>query len=278
MPVALLLAVELLPLTSEMRLCSAELNGPPPKAPAGGGGMPRGAALVAAVPLVELVPAAAAVAPAAVAAVLSALAAAPPLPALPGPLACACSASTRFWMKASIASCGVVVLELDEVEERLDDESVAAAEAVVGGAAGRRGSGGTGGGHRARVRQRLHECGEQTAGGRAPALAPGSHRGLVPAADACGLPMHADRVLLLRVPAVDCADAHGEHSDTKRTWEQSSPIRSSGIEHCLAFSEGFFPLRELKCQQSLPCGAAAINAAIAGRPRQSIAASVTFAP
>ena len=121
-PVVLLAAaVELLPLTSEMRLCSAELSGPPPKPPAGGAGMPRGV-LVAAVPLVELVPAA----------VLSAVVAPVPL-LLPvaEPVVCACSDSTRFLMKASIASCGVVVPEVDALEELLEAESVAALEAVV---------------------------------------------------------------------------------------------------------------------------------------------------
>ncbi len=69
--VPLAVAVELLPLTSEMRLCSAELNGPPPKPPAG-------------------------VAAAAVPEVLSAVVAAVPPLLLPEPVTCACSASTRF--------------------------------------------------------------------------------------------------------------------------------------------------------------------------------------
>ncbi len=46
------------------------------------------------------------------------------LPAAAGvPLACPCNAATRFWMKACMASCGVCVLLLDEVDEVLDARS-----------------------------------------------------------------------------------------------------------------------------------------------------------
>jgi len=125
--------VELLPLTSEIRLCNAELNGPPPKPPGGGGGIPRNPPVVESVPLAAaaVVPGVALVAEVAVVVVAVAVAAVPLLLPVAEPVACASSAWTRFWMKASIASCGVVVLELDADEEVLDVESVAAASEAV---------------------------------------------------------------------------------------------------------------------------------------------------